>query len=134
MSDTYRVQCDCGAVQLVLEGEPRVRGFCHCGDCRELLDIPYHSVTAWLADQCTVAKGAEFLEEFQHPRKRMKRCYCARCGETLFNTNAMGWRVVSQLLIRKNLGGELPAELQSKMHFFYGRRIVDVDDQLPKRE
>ena len=101
MSDTYQVQCDCGTVAMSMRGEPRVRGFCHCEDCRELLQVPYHSVTAWEPDQVTVDKGEDRLVAFQHPTKRMKRVYCNSCGETLFNTNAMDWRIVSQLLISK---------------------------------
>jgi hypothetical protein len=133
MNQSYSVSCDCGAVQLRLNGEPRVRGFCHCEDCRGLLDIPYHSVTAWEGESCEVVRGSDQLLSYQHPTKRMKRYFCAHCGETLFNTNAAGWRVVSQLLIRKNYGDELPAGLESRSHFFYDRRIVDIDDDLPKR-
>lgn len=130
----YLVNCDCGTVQMTLSGEPRVRGYCHCEDCRELLKIPFHAVTAWNPDQVEITAGREQLVEFQHPEKRMKRVYCSNCGETLYNTNAMDWRVVSQYLLRKCLDNELPAELQSKSHFFYGRRVVDIDDDLPKRE
>lgn len=130
----YRVACDCGSVKVNMSGEPRVRGFCHCEDCRDLLKIPYHSVTAWNQEQVTVEEGGEFLVGFQHPTKRMKRYFCARCGETLFNSNAMDWRIVSQLLVRKCYGGELPESLQSTKHFFYGQRVVDIDDDLPKRE
>lgn len=133
MSNSHTVECDCTAVKLRLHGEPRVRGFCHCEDCRDLLKIPYHSVTAWEGDSCEVIEGEDFISVFQHPTRQMKRYFCARCGETLFNSNAAGWRVVSQLLIRKNCGGELPPGLESKMHFFYDRRIVDIDDELPKR-
>lgn len=133
MSNQYQVECDCGAVSLELSGEPKVRGFCHCEDCRDLLKIPYHSVTAWEADKVRVSRGEECLNFFQHPSKRMQRAYCSRCGETLFNTNAMGWRIVSQLLIRKCYHGELPEALQSQSHFFYDQRIVDIDDALPKR-
>jgi hypothetical protein len=61
-----------------------------------------------------------------------ERCFCAHCGEVLFNTNVAGWRVVSQLLIAKCNDDELPAELRSDKHFFYEQRIVDVDDDLPK--
>lgn len=134
MAANYRVTCDCGSVKVTMSGEPRVRGFCHCEDCRELLDIPYHSVTAWNKDQVTVEEGSEGLVEYPHPTKSMKRYFCGRCGETLFNSNAMDWRIVSQLLIRKCYGGELPEPLRSKSHFFYGRRIVDIDDDLPKRD
>ena len=134
MSDEYLVECDCGIVKVTMSGEPRVRGFCHCEDCRDLLKIPYHSVTAWEKEQLKVEEGAAAVVAFQHPTKRMQRFYCGNCGETLVNSNAMDWRIVSQLLIRKCYDGELPEQLQSKMHFFYGRRIVDIHDPLPKRD
>ena len=121
-------------MQALLSGEPRVRGYCHCNDCRELLDIPYHSVTAWEPDQVSFTSGEDDLVWYQHPAKRMQRVYCKHCGETLFNTNAMDWRIVSQLLISKCYADGLPEPLRSKMHFFYGRRVVDVDDPLPKRD
>ena len=130
----YQISCDCEAVKVTLSGEPRVRGFCHCEDCRDLLKIPYHSVTAWDKEQVVVEEGADALLVFQHPTKRMQRFYCANCGETLFNSNAMDWRIVSQLLISKCYGGELPEALRSTKHFFYGRRIVDIDDELPKQD
>ena len=134
VTDEYQIECDCGAIQFRLSGEPRVRGVCHCEDCRELLKIPFHSVTAWEKEAVDIVTGADQIVEFQHPTKRMKRYYCGNCGETLFNSNAMDWRVVSQLLIRKNYGNELPEALRSKSHFHYGERIVDIDDDLPKRD
>ena len=133
MSETYEVGCDCGAVRMTLTGEPRVRGVCHCEDCRELLDVPYHQVTAWEPHQFEVTAGEDALVAFQHPTKRMQRVFCRHCGETLYNTNAMDWRVVSALLVGKRLGG-LPAALAPKSHFFYARRVVDVDDDLPRRD
>jgi len=133
MTGCYHIHCDCGTVKLKLTGEPRVRGFCHCNDCRELLKIPYHSVTAWEKEAFSITAGEKELVWYQHPEKRMQRVYCSHCGETLFNTNAMDWRVVSQLLIRKCCNGELPEELRSRSHFFYGSRIVDINDELPKK-
>ena len=134
MSDQFHIECDCGSVKMTLHGEPIVRGICHCEDCRELLKIPYHSVTAWEKTQATIDQGADALVEFKHPTKRMSRFYCKNCGETMFNSNAKDWRVVSQLLIRKCYGGTLPEPLQPKLHFFYASRIVDIDDSLPKRD
>ena len=134
MSGEYKIECDCGSVKATLRGEPKVRGFCHCEDCRDFFKVPYHSVNAFEKEQVTVDQGADQLSAYQHPTKRMQRFYCTNCGETLFNSNAADWRVVSQLLVRKCNSGELPQTLQSKMHFFYGRRIVDIDDNLPKRD
>lgn len=133
MSENNTVTCDCNAVEVVMIGEPKVHAFCHCEDCRELLQVPYHSVLAWDAEQVEVTKGENDLVEFQHPSKRMKRIFCKHCGDVLYNTNAMGWKLVSQLLFRRCNGNTLPETHQSNAHFFYDRRIVDIDDQLPKK-
>ena len=132
MSKKYNAHCDCGAVELEMTGTPRVHAYCHCEDCRTLLDVPYHSITAWDADKVRITAGVEDTVEYNHPTLEMTRVFCRNCGETLYNTNAMGWRLVSQLLIRKCNKDELPQELESNAHFYYDRRIVDIDDRLPK--
>ena len=132
MSKKYSAHCNCGAVELEMTGTPRVHAYCHCEDCRTLLDVPYHSITAWDADKVRITAGAEDTIEYKHPTLEMTRVFCRNCGETLYNTNAMGWRLVSQLLIRKCNNDELPQELESNAHFYYDRRIVDIDDRLPK--
>ena len=134
MDKQYQIHCGCSTVKLMLTGSPRVKGYCHCEDCRDLLNVPFHSVTAWNKDQLIIESGLDSLSEYQHPRLEMKRVYCSECGETLYNTNAMDWRVVSQLLISKCHDDELPEELHSESHFFYGRRIIDIDDDLPKHD
>ena len=134
MSKTYTVQCDCNSVELEMSGTPRVQAFCHCEDCRALLDVPYHSVTAWDADQVKLVRGQEHAVEYKYPTLEMTRVFCNQCGETVYNTNAMGWKLVSQLLIRKCNGGELPDELTSNAHFYYDQRIVDVADSIPKHD
>lgn len=134
MVNQYPVHCECGSVKAVLTGKPRVKGYCHCEDCRDLLDVPFHSVTAWNREQLKIVAGQDMLSEYQHPKLDMKRVFCSSCGETLFNTNAMDWCVVSQLLIRKCNADELPEELHSDSHFYYARRIIDVDDDLPKHD
>ncbi|MCG7967437.1 MAG: GFA family protein [Candidatus Thiodiazotropha taylori] len=128
----YQVQCDCGRVALSMSGEPRVHAFCHCEDCRNLLDVPYHSIVAWDATQVSITSGEGQVTEYKYPTLEMTRVFCNHCGEVLYNTNAMGWRLVSQLLISKCHDGELPEELHSNAHYFYDRRIVDIDDRIPK--
>ena len=132
MSKQYKVQCDCGSVGVSMEGAPRVHAFCHCEDCRALLDVPYHSIVAWDADNVSITSGREHTVEYKYPTLDMTRVFCRNCGETLYNTNAMGWKLVSQLLIRKCNNDELPEEFQSNAHFFYDRRIIDIDDRIPK--
>lgn len=132
MKNSYKVYCDCRAVELCITGQPIVHAYCHCVDCRELLNVPYHAVTAWNSKDVTIQNGSSKVVEYQHPELDMKRVFCADCGEVLFNTNIMGWRVVSQWLIAKCNGEKLPPELCSDKHFFYEQRVVDIDDELPK--
>lgn len=134
MSKQYKIHCECGAITATLQGTPKVKGHCHCEDCRLLLNTPFHSVTAWNKEQLLITCEGPEIIEYQHPQLEMKRAYCSRCGETIFNTNARDWRVVSQHLIRKCNNGVLPGELSSDSHFFYGARVLDIDDQLPKHE
>ena len=133
MKEAYQVYCDCGSTEVTMTGSPRVHAYCHCEDCRELLQVPYHSVLAWDADQVEITRGRESVKIFKHPAKNMTRAFCMNCGEVLFNTNAMGWKIVSQLLFLKRNENKLPTSFQPNAHFFYDRRIVDIDDLLPKR-
>lgn len=129
----YQVHCDCGAVSINMQGPPKVKAYCHCEDCRSLLQIPYHSVCAWDADKVNINQGHEYVRAYHHPTKNMARYFCTQCGESLYNTNKMGWKLVSQLLIRKRNNSILPTELHSSAHFFYTQRIIDIDDSLPKQ-
>ena len=133
MANEYSVHCDCNAVEVTTQGDPRVQAYCHCEDCRDLLQIPYHSVLAWDPEQVQITKGEENTVSFQHPTKKMKRIFCKHCGDVLYNTNGMGWKLVSQIMFRKCHDGELPEAYASKAHFFYDRRIIDIDDELPKK-
>jgi hypothetical protein len=74
--------------------------------------------------------GEEHAVEYKHRTLQMTRIFCRHCGETRYNTNAMGWQLLSKLLIRKCNEDTLPAEFQTNAHVYYDRRIVDIDDQL----
>jgi len=131
--DNTTVHCDCNTVEVTMNGAPKVHAFCHCEDCRDLLQVPYHSVLAWESDQVHISRGANDIVSFQHPTKNMKRIFCSHCGDVLYNTNAMGWKLISQLMFRKCNGDQLPDAFQSNAHFFYDRRLVEIEDSLPKR-
>ena len=128
----YKVHCDCRATELTLKNEPIVHAYCHCQDCRELLDSPFHIPAAWTDDNAQVSRGKDNLIEYSLPGRKMKRYCCKHCGTTLFNTNMYDWTVISQVLFRKCHNNELPDELTPNKHFFYSERMVDIEDQLPK--
>ena len=133
MKNLHKVHCDCHSVEVEIVNQPKVHAYCHCEDCRELLQVPYHSVLAWNGEEVSISKGANEVISFQHPTKNMTRVFCKNCGDVLYNTNAMGWKLVSQILVLKTNGYTLPESYKPNGHFFYDRRIVDIDDALPKR-
>ncbi|WP_114418447.1 GFA family protein [Marinospirillum perlucidum] len=116
-----------------MTGAPKVHAYCHCEDCRNLLQVPFHSVLAWDPEKVRITRGENFTRSFQHPQKKMTRVFCTQCGEVLYNTNAMEWKLVSQLLVRKTHNDQLPESYQPSAHFFYDRRILDIEDGLPKK-
>lgn len=129
----YKIQCGCGSVTINMHGKPKVHAHCHCNDCRDLLNIPYHSVVAWESDSLKIASGKENIATFQHPTLKMSKVFCKKCGDTVYNTNILDWKVTSQNLIRKNYDGVLPEEFQPTAHFYYNERIIDINDDLPKK-
>jgi hypothetical protein len=50
----------------------------------------------------------------------------------VFGTNRLGMRVVPNALVARAADGKLDANLAPTMHMFYGQRVVDVLDDLPK--
>ena len=128
----YKISCGCGSVTFEMSGKPKVHAHCHCEDCRDLLNIPYHSVVAWEAENLKITYGEEYVDIYEHPTLKMTRVFCTNCGETIYNTNALNWKVTSQHLIRKNYDDVLPEEFEPTAHFYYSERIIDIDDDLPK--
>ena len=126
------VSCDCGAVEVQLLGSPRVRAICHCGSCRALLGTPFFALIAWSVESFLVSRGERELSEFKYPGREMRRYWCQSCGTTVYNTTRFDFRLVSQELLRKANGGQLPERFASDKHLFYAHRAVDVADYLPK--
>jgi hypothetical protein len=64
----------------------------------------------------------------------MRRFGCAQCGTTMYARHRPGIPVIPHARFRAANNGALPAELAPTMHLFYGERVLDVDDDLPKSE
>ena|SRR5690606_25354158 len=126
-----KIQCDCGSVKIELTGKPRVQAYCHCIDCRQLSKMAFSALTAWNDDCVEITNGKENLIEFSHPDNKMKRNFCSMCGDTLFYTNRLGWRIISQVLMEKFKVFHA-TEFSPEKHLFYEQRIININDSLPK--
>ena len=136
MSDalTYKMMCDCGAIELEAQGNPIASVFCHCQNCRELRAVDISDVAAWKLEDLTFKKGQHDLviETGKGEAAHMETHSCSSCGMIVYNTNRFGSVGVSRELIKNGNGGTLPQELQPTVHLFYDDRVSDVTDDLPK--
>ena len=58
---TFEGQCFCGAVRLVVTGEPVGAGYCHCANCRSWSAGPVNAFTLWKPEAVTVTEGEELI-------------------------------------------------------------------------
>lgn len=130
MAFPMSVQCHCGNAGFELHGQPAARANCHCQSCRDFYGTSILSATAWPAEAVRVTGGQ--LATFAHPTKQMSKTFCVNCGDTLFGTNRLGMRVVSNSIVARAAGGCLPEDWSPTMHLFYRYRVIDVADRLTK--
>jgi len=116
--------CYCGAVQVSVQGEPVFSAYCHCESCRKWHAAPIATLAAW-------PRGAvEVKGEVTKSTKNDQtvRTACVRCGGSVLSTKpGLDWNVVYPL----TLAGS-SFEYQPAFHIFYGERVMDINDGLPK--
>ncbi|MGY2260894.1 GFA family protein [Pseudomonas sp. SDO55104_S430] len=68
--------CLCGDVRIVATGRPYRVGLCHCLDCRKVHGALFHASAIF--PQAAVSIEGE-------TREYAGRCFCPRCGSSVFN-------------------------------------------------
>lgn len=132
MTSEIQLTCGCGAIELRIHGDPVACAYCHCASCRDFYGLPVLAATAWKRDEVEVTRGVGHLGQFTHPTMQMQRYYCTACGETMFGTNRLGFKVVRNAFLARAFSNSLPSDFKPKFHLFYSYREFDVSDDLPK--
>lgn len=127
-----RIRCSCGDVEVLVEGQPVARAYCHCSSCRALYELPVLSATAWNKEALRVVAGQHLLGEYRPPGKQMARHFCRNCGTTVFGSNRLDLRVIRTSLLARSFPGGLPQALSPAFHLFYDDREISISDDLPK--
>ena len=126
MGETWTGGCYCGAVKVEADGPPARQGFCHCESCRAWSATPVTAYALWPAGNVRVTQGEDRLHAFQKSEKAAERVTCGTCGGSVM-ARIRGGSMVD--LFPALLDG-FPFEPQA--HIFYGERMVDMKDGLPK--
>lgn len=75
--------CACGAVKLVVRGEPARSGLCHCLTCQKAHAAPFFPFVVFAREQVDVT--GEVVSWESSPGYH--RAFCAACGSRTFSLN-----------------------------------------------
>ena len=124
MSD-HKARCACGAVEIALSGSPVLQCYCHCSDCRDWLGAPGHGATGWPKAQVRWVKGADNVTTYKRTENSHRKS-CKSCGgAVLVEHPSIG--VVD--VLASNIKD---MKFSPSMHIYYGERMIDMKDGLPK--
>lgn len=127
MTQQYKGECFCGAVQIEVSGEPESMAYCHCDSCRSWSGSPIHASTMWKTGSVEVMAGAEHIKTFQKTAASISdRQYCAKCGGHLMISHPdFGMFDV--------FAATIPTlKFVPSLHVNYSETVLPMHDGLPK--
>ena len=122
---TYQGKCFCGAVELLVSGEPAAMGYCHCSSCRSWAAAPVNAFVLWKTASVKVTRGDDNLGEF-HKSPQSLRKFCRTCGGHVMVAHPP-WDLV-------DVSAEVLSDFMfsPRVHVHYADRTLPLRDGLPK--
>ncbi|MGB8331498.1 MAG: GFA family protein [Polyangiales bacterium] len=132
----YRARCHCGAVRYEVCADPVDAKICHCRACQVLHGAPMQWAAIFHKRDVRLAAGLEDLRFYNSElggRGRALPCKvsCARCGTLIADEGRRMW-LAFPTLFEFGTPPQVPAAFEPTCHIFYGARVIDIADGLPK--
>ncbi|KAJ7595007.1 Mss4-like protein [Mycena floridula] len=138
---THAGGCFCGSLTYMVTGKPNLSAFCHCTLCQRLNAAAFiHTLHfsaasfSWTSSDFETSHDTFCLTS--KPWK--KRVRCKTCGTCVasYNSKKDSFSVWGVQLNRDEASGKIKdwEAVRPTEHIFYGTRLVEVDDTLPKWE
>jgi hypothetical protein len=125
MYQTHQGRCFCGAVELVVTGEPVAAGYCHCASCRSWAAAPVNAFSLWKPDAVKITKGEVNVGSY-HKTEGSYRKYCRVCGGHLLTEHPLFGLVDVYV-------ATIPSyRYEPKVHVHYAETVLPMKDGLPK--
>jgi len=124
-------QCPCAAATFAIDGPALFRVFCHCTICQAYNGAPYADVTAFrAADVHLHDEAASAFRAWKQP-PIVQRGTCVSCeAPTIERIDAPVLPGLTMVATANIVDKD--EILSPSMHIYYGSRVADVDDDLPK--
>lgn len=132
----YRASCYCNAVQYEVKSEPVDAKICHCLACQKLHGAPMQWAVIFHKRDVRITRGIEHLRFYNSELNKQERILpckvsCSLCGTLIADEGRNMWLAFPSLF---DLGDApmVPEKFKPTCHIFYGVRIIDILDDLPK--
>lgn len=132
----YQASCHCGAVRYEVDADPVDAKFCHCRTCQRLHGAPMQWAAIFHKHDVRFTRGEQHLRYYNSDLARAERILpckvsCSLCGTPIADDGRTMW-LAFPTLFDFGTPPRTPAAFRPTCHIFYGARVVDVDDGLPK--
>ena len=132
----YRARCHCGAVRYEVGADPLDAKLCHCRACQVLHGAPMQWAAIFRKRDVRLVSAIDGLRFYNSELDRAERLppckvSCVRCGTLVADEGRRMWLAFPSLF---DFGTppRAPEAFHPSCHIFYGARVFDVDDGLPK--
>ena len=134
--EKYRARCHCGAVRYEVSADPVDAKVCHCRGCQVLHGAPMQWAAIFHKRDVRLVSGIEELRFYnseldRHERVLPCKVSCSRCGTLIADEGRRMW-LAFPTLFDFGAAQRVPDAFRPSCHIFYGMRVLDIDDGLPK--
>ena len=132
----YEARCQCGTVRYEVCADPLDAKICHCSMCQKLHGAPMQWAAIFHKHHVRFSGGLDRLRFFNGSLLKGERILpckvsCDVCGTPIADEGRNMWLAFPSLF---DFGSppKVPAAFRPTCHIFYGSRVFDMDDGLPK--
>ncbi|PNS16537.1 hypothetical protein CAC42_271 [Sphaceloma murrayae] len=132
----YEGSCHCGRVKYQLSREePLSSKFCHCTTCQTQHAAPFQWAAIFHKEDIKFSHGHHDLEWYDPTDKSIEhklpcKVRCSFCHSPIMDEGRNMILLFPTLIHFKT--EQEKANFKPQMHMFYGERVVDIPDGLPK--
>jgi hypothetical protein len=132
----YRASCHCGEVAYAVSADPADAKICHCRACQKLHGAPMQWAAIFEKHHVQITRGLDHLRFYDAARDELRRrlpakVSCALCGTPIADEGRRMWLAFPSLF-DFGIPPNVPEAFKPSCHIFYGLRVMDVEDGLPK--